>query len=314
MIHYSLNKPINISVGVNTTFTIRTDDLLDILYSGTTYRNIIDILPILKQITPLPTYEFGNKLIKYNYNEFAIEKNNTVEHISTIWDYKDTINTDDPYFIVTSYGIQDYIFYDQYFPLSVINIYDHSGQVYLSEEEDEHNGGNIDSFDVNLELPFYIMNKVDNNFRANHYVYYYISGKGNITKKYKTMPCRPDNLITLYYINKQGGLCWVHCDMKNIISNNIKRNQIEVNEGIRNYNIQNYKSYVLNTNFLTDEQSKQIQDLFTSPKVWLLDYISETPYPVVITDTKSTIKSRKNDKMFNYTINCRDAQTENIFA
>lgn len=314
MIHYSLNKPIDISVGANTTFAIKSDDWVDILYSGTTYRNRVDILPILKQITPLPTYEFGDDLIKYNYNEFAIEKNNTTENFSTIWDYKDTINGEDSQFIVTSYGIQDYIFYDQYFPLSVINIYDHTGSVYLTEEEDEYTGGNIDMFTINLQIPFYIMKKVNNAFRENNYVYYRISGKGNITKKYKTMPCRPDNLITLYYINKQGGLCWVHCDMKNIISNNIKRNQIEVNEGIRNYNIQNYKSYVLNTNFLTDEQSEQIQDLFISPKVWLFDYISETPYPVVITDTKSTIKNRMNDKMFNYTINCRDAQTENIFA
>jgi hypothetical protein len=62
------------------------------------------------------------------------------------------------------------------------------------------------------------------------------------------------------------------------------------------------KQITLNTNWITESQSDQLQELFDSPIVWLCynaEYI-----PVSITDTSYKINKTVNDKLFNYTIVC----------
>jgi len=69
------------------------------------------------------------------------------------------------------------------------------------------------------------------------------------------------------------------------------------------------RSFVLRTGLLTDEQSEKMDDLFTSPKVWLHDHENNQILSVCVTDKNMTRKTRKNDRMFTYTINATQAQT-----
>jgi hypothetical protein len=62
------------------------------------------------------------------------------------------------------------------------------------------------------------------------------------------------------------------------------------------------KQITLNTNWISESQSDQLQELFDSPLVWLCynaEYI-----PVSITDTSYKINKTVNEKLFNYTITC----------
>lgn len=71
------------------------------------------------------------------------------------------------------------------------------------------------------------------------------------------------------------------------------------------------KSFVLNTGYLTDQQSREMSDLFTSPKVWLHDHRNDVILSVYITDLSLTVRTFDNDKLIEYAINVSQAQRHN---
>lgn len=292
----------------------------------------LNFAPIFRQLVKPLKYE--NYLTGINYRVVNTDRrydiiNDTTgldETITIFWDYSND-DFSGSYNRCINWGIQNTVYQDQYFPLNYNNNTTVYTNIDLVEENMETSAEDIwVNFAVNTNRSFFLMcniGTIENNRK-----YYYIDPNTNqkLSDDYYGNECRPSNLVTLYFINANGGLSWVHCDKKKIINNNITRNQIEhqtesggyeTHFGIDNYCIQNFRSFTLNTDFLSNEQSIKIQELFKSPKVWLQEYIDSyesTIISVVLTDTKVTIKNRDNDKLFNYTINCRESTTENIYA
>lgn len=305
---------------IGDTFQIMSDDYQDIFYNGkATVTKDIDLTPIFRQLVRPTNYSFINGVSSVNIYEFYYATGDRVAQLfEVLWDYKDDLQRQ-TYFDLANYGIQDYVYNGQWFPLVIYNDSDTHTRVQLIEVDEQDAGGINGTWNVPSKGSYYINNKlsiVDEGMSV-----FYRSNNGlELSNRYKCITCVPPNIVTLYYINKSGGLSWVHCDKKNIKETNITRNQIEHRTsntsqfGIDNYHIQTYKSYTLNTGFLTDTQSELIQELFISPKVWLFDYKESTPKTIVLTDTKTTVKNFSNDKMFNYTINCKDSIVENIYA
>lgn len=69
------------------------------------------------------------------------------------------------------------------------------------------------------------------------------------------------------------------------------------------------KSITLNTNWITEQQAIELNELFSSPMVWLQletgDY-----YPITITDNSYKFSKHVNDKLFNYSITADYDNTE----
>ena len=132
--------------------------------------------------------------------------------------------------------------------------------------------------------------------------------------------CVPDNLYTLYYINLNGGIDFVHCSGTFKKKTNVKKNTFTSapvidnpsKHSMINYSTDTYNSYTLNTGLMNDQQSEAFQDIFKSPKVWLFDYKTNAFKAINITDTASDVKRMDLDHLFNYTISARDSQTYTI--
>ena len=132
--------------------------------------------------------------------------------------------------------------------------------------------------------------------------------------------CPPDNLYTLYYVNMNGGIDFVHCTGTFKKKTNVTRNSFTgapvidnpAKHSMTNYSTDTYTSYTLNTGFMTDRQSEDFQDIFKSPSVWLYDYRTSSFTAINITDTSSDVKRKDLNHLFNYTISARDSQTYTI--
>jgi hypothetical protein len=282
----------------------------------------------------MPRNEYFNKSqwgnVIYNgvlYNtfnrHFNIYSNDTEEYPTYYWDYSGKNDyEDDNKAILRSYGIQDYVYYGQYFPIVMMvnNGYPHyeylSRITISSDNDDESFLTNKSNFAIMAQL-------LDDNLEyVSNTEYVEWQDDANYTidgTHYKMKSCVPENTKTLYYVNLNGGLSWCHFECKNIKDLNVERNQIThaktTNEafGIDNYQIITHNEYTLNTDWLNDVQSEKLAELFKSPKVWMYDYETNTIKSVVLTDNTYTMKRRFNDKLFNYTVKCVDSNKDSIF-
>ena len=305
----------------------------DVLYSGRidyAPAEGVDLMPIIRQL--IKPEDYSNYFSSRPNVRNNITKGLTFYDVSTgtedpqffNWDYSDNVITQQG---AIGGGIQDYLYSDQYFPLNFNGdeLTRYNNVKLISRRIETGGKIVINNQPVNTEYSFFIMNNI--NTVNENYEYYYADENTNniISKVYKGIECRPDNVITLYYLDVNGALSWLHCEKKNVIENKITRNQIthcvslsKLSQfGIDNYNVQSYRTFTLNTNWLNDEQSKRVQDLLKSPKIWLQEYKdgNETQViSVICEDNSSVIKNRQNDKLFNYTIKVRESKTENIYV
>lgn len=338
------------------------DSTGQVVYSGRADKNpsltstsnwvVIDFAPIFRQLVKPVNYTTvidnntfaipdttGSFLIRQYFT--IVQGEDTINQLYIYWDYKYEWNYNDlDYCEIHSYGIQDYVYTRQLVPLYIRNNSETITKLYFNEEEwldDMVLGGNtIETLNIDVYGGLSAGARVVNTIGtleegATVYVRWTTDNEtvNDMIPKYKLRQCHDKDVVTLYWLNLNGGLSWCHFDAKFVESNNITRNQITHQAnfdyddrgqfGIDNYNIKSYKSWVLNTNWLNDRQSELIQDLFKSPKVWMQKYDHDNLEnglitSVVLTDTKSTLKTFKNDKMFNYTVNIRESKTENIYA
>lgn len=138
--------------------------------------------------------------------------------------------------------------------------------------------------------------------------------------------CTPKNSYVLYYFNLKGGFDFVPCTLKSKHTINAERNRIQHAPGVinsNNINVINAYSdtyltnttteYVLNTEIMSDENSKKMKDIFLSKAIILYDVDEQKFKPVIINDSSLTIKKYDNDKIFNYTITVNDAITTTLY-
>ena len=344
MIVYNLTSPIIITLPYGN--YVIDDNNGNYLYQGRLDKlplsvgNTIDfdIAPIIRQL--IRPFDYSNTFVKTTYSfvdrtneiirKFAIEDANGILHyIDVVWDYSMTVYDNEPINECVNYGIQNYIYDNQLFPFNYLTDWEPIEYLYLKAKQGNNYIG------LSMFYPRSVMESIFATTRVSKAVYSYLedgdelaywsSDYGIDTQKsssYIYKECVPTHTFTMYFVNKRGGLSWCHFDGKNIVETNVTRNQITHQNpytwttkfGIDNYSISEYKTYTLNTDYLNDVQSEQVQELVTSPFVWLQDYDNNRIFSVVITDTTHTIKNKKNDKLFNYTIKCKESNQQNIYA
>jgi hypothetical protein len=71
------------------------------------------------------------------------------------------------------------------------------------------------------------------------------------------------------------------------------------------------KSFVANTNWITEVEYEFLAELVESPEVYVMEYYPQNssylPVPIIITDTSYEIKTSVRDSIFNLTINYKMA-------
>ena len=128
--------------------------------------------------------------------------------------------------------------------------------------------------------------------------------------------------VALYYKNRKGG--WDSFLIEGTVTKKDTYTKYTYNRSFNNntlefengtYHSQIVTSYVLNTGWLTDQQSDNLAfNLLSSNEVYLHNLISDKVYPVVITDNTATYKTYKNNsrKLVNYQINVEESQRKEV--
>lgn len=124
----------------------------------------------------------------------------------------------------------------------------------------------------------------------------------------------------LYYLNRLGGIDWIIMGGNNIKSSSISPSQYKTNWRVggsdniegnlskqvnRRYNIASTYSYLLNSDIIEEDQYNALEELISSPSLWLYDAQTGDTIAVEVADTNFGYKQRRFDKMFNFQINVR---------
>ncbi len=143
---------------------------------------------------------------------------------------------------------------------------------------------------------------------------------GYLSYDYKVVEGCSDYVI--HYVNKLGGLDSLICEGKSIINRQAQYTDVllntiniyhsrQIRNDFDNTRLQAYitKSYQLNTPILTLEESKKMDNLIFSPKVWIEDLNTKTITACLVRDTQITGKW-KRDGIIQYQINLEESQLE----
>lgn len=126
--------------------------------------------------------------------------------------------------------------------------------------------------------------------------------------------CTKYTKYALYYLDRYGNIKFKSFNFLSRNNSTKKINKVILNKSTLNAttHLYNYKTYdrdehivsttidntlTLNTDYITEEQSELLNDLFTSPIVWLYDGV--TYRAVTINDTNYESKKHANEQLFN---------------
>lgn len=176
---------------------------------------------------------------------------------------------------------------------------------------------------------------------------YYSAGDRRCTAKWTKLgtydPCRPAGAVQVRYLNQYGAVdsLWMNTVRRTTVTRSPQTYQRNVAPGSYMHSITAYQQeiryeYTLNTPVLDDRQSQLLMThLFQSPAIWIYDesliesdlYPENTQsdyrwnrsngapegasryglIPVNLKDTSMAVKTRANDKVFNYTLTFESA-------
>lgn len=128
--------------------------------------------------------------------------------------------------------------------------------------------------------------------------------------------CR--NRFALYYVNKAGGMDSLLCSGKAVESTSPSRTDVTLYDDRldrRDWQQKRIyaeidKQYQLNTGLLDDEGASRIDHLVNSPKVFIHDLEKDTVTSCLVTDTSYTVKTFRNDRRVQYTLNVKESQKQ----
>lgn len=147
--------------------------------------------------------------------------------------------------------------------------------------------------------------------------------QGNTEVKEYFPKCTKANYV-LHYVNRYGQVCWMLFSGKQIKSDKITSSKfVQAYDNNYRYNFENVvyqnkveESWQLTTSYLTDKQSNDLTDLYSSPIVFLEDLNADNTDNIiaVTVETKSVdYKNYKNQgKFFTHTIKVQNAQNKFI--
>lgn len=303
------------------------------IYSMGTGTNPIASNMIVYDAPNIINFKAGNVPIAYNRSlknnfrhYFNFQYDNSYENIDAFWNYRGEGPTTGATWPCDA--VQDYVYPYQRIIYSVVSASTISGQqsMHITNAGSYNsvtpllNSTNSRAYCIPLDDRFSVISEAYGHPTLKPKL---LLKSGNYTNtQYDIRLCVPDNVVTLYFINMAGGITWCHCDKKNTKTLKVTRNQITHNSvidkpaefGIDNFMNSTYYEYTLNTDWLDDEQMTKLQELFKSPKVWMFDYTTETMKSVILTENNYNVKTKLNQRMFNYTIKVQDSQTYNIYS
>ena len=329
---YSIGFPIVMPIPTIDNYQI-LDSRDNVVYEGRTAQMPnqtgvpnVDISPIMRQLVPAPDYglvlknvdsEDSGSNLEPRLHRFTLVTANPDPNSAVLerrtqfgvrWAYSQENKTTTKSGLLGG-GVQGYVYDYQIFAVSTFD-----EKIYI--EQSPYNAGTNAAWVHDLKL------------REDATELYVMAEGGATLRKYAIRNCAPENTVILYYVDENGALAWLICDGKNTVTRNISRAQITHENsnddedaykfGLDNYGIETYDAYTLNTGYLTDIESRRVQFLFQSPKVWLYELNSfGTEYTfikaAVLTDKSVEIKNKKsNGNLFNYTIKCRTSNNFKI--
>lgn len=136
--------------------------------------------------------------------------------------------------------------------------------------------------------------------------------------------CSKSVQYNVYYYKRNGGIGFktfelVSQETMTKKTNSVRMNTKTLTSGV--YSAPTYKreknvvstvsqkSITLNTNWITEQQAIELNELFDSPMVWL-QLETGAYYPITITDNSYKFSKHVNDKLFNYSITAEYDNTE----
>lgn len=136
--------------------------------------------------------------------------------------------------------------------------------------------------------------------------------------------CSKSVQYNVYYYKRNGGIGFktfelVSQETMTKKTNSVRMNTKTLTSGV--YSAPTYKreknvvstvsqkSITLNTNWITEQQAIELNELFDSPMVWL-QLETGAYYPITITDNSYKFSKHVNDKLFNYSITADYDNTE----
>lgn len=263
--------------------------------------------------------------IYYTQNDWQTYTYDVIQ-VTYNWTYETSL----PY--LRSYHPINILDYRQYFILSLKNAFGSTSDIVSVNLENT----NVDSFEISDATIWTYMLRLDQLTYPGAFSYaysydydvdrtfmlpgtynkFYVSDDERTFSHtyYVTNTCYK---YALYYLNDMGGWDYMLFLGRELKKDDIKRLQYKKNYtaqsfdwGKVNYLAQINEKWELNTSFMNDTQSENLQPLFHSNKMFLQDLTNGKLIPVNITNTNVEHKTFKNQgrKLYTYTINLESAQ------
>ena len=287
-------------ISEDTYYTISNNDLYyrlleleseSVLYTGKIYpsaTNKIKINDIVKDYININKNPFTSVFVNNNnyYNillQTSPDGNNWTNQMKYYfyYNYADSFELTNKGLISAEYQVIDYFSPYQYFISSKMNAntFDTYDNVYLQAKH--ASTGNLTSTEFPKDRGTVISGVLS------CILYKQINIVTTTKTFYYNQKCVDSDWV-LYYINEAGGWNWMIYDGKNIKGSTVKNNSYLLdNKYTVTYKNDITTTWDLSTKYLTDEQSKKLEQIYKSPCVYMQELApNTTPFRVNI-DTKS---------------------------
>lgn len=181
----------------------------------------------------------------------------------------------------------------------------------------------INKYYQNQKLPFTVFNPTDVNksvhtlqVPSKSYVTMNIINMSSIINSLKLHRCVGTKV--LYYLSSNGGWNWLPLTNKCEVSRDFTSRELSkdyknttLNFGTDRYFNEVLTRYTVHTEYLNDEQSKRMNEVFESTKVYLHDLTTDEIIPVLINTNSVDIKLKsRNERLISYAIDLITSQTQ----
>lgn len=181
----------------------------------------------------------------------------------------------------------------------------------------------INKYYQNQKLPFTVFNPTDENKLVHtlqvvprSYITLNIINMSSIINSLKLHKCVGTKV--LYYLSSNGGWNWLPLTNKCEVSRDFTSWELTkdyknttLNFGTNRYLNEVLTRYTVHTEYLNDEQSKRMNEVFESTKVYLHDLTTDEIIPVLINTNSVDIKLKsRNERLISYAIDLITSQIQ----
>jgi len=145
----------------------------------------------------------------------------------------------------------------------------------------------------------------------------------NMISRHEIVPnCSIYDNVRVMFLNREGGYDYwnFNKDSKRTVNINDRKEYKKLlnydysigDRGSTVYSQIINDTYMINTDWVSEEDYLFLEQLITSPDVYIIDEVNDNKIPIVITDSSYVIKTALRDSMFNVTLSYKLAYNTNI--